>query len=344
MAKYNIPDGTKWISWGGSYPGMLAAWVRLKFPNLIHAAVSSSAPVRAKVEMTEYNDIAADAYSVESVGGSPACTKAITKGHEMIGTMLNTSSGRQSLASLFNISGGADWLATRENQRSFAGEGVAYFPSQGNDPSSTAPMSNIQLICQTMTDATLGDEVSRLALVAKGQQGQNNLKTTLSTSTLSRRSMQARLMKMKNLQNVADPMPMFWGWQTCTQFAFYQTCDIGSKCMYTKGLDLLEDEAKFCQTIFNIPLSLVEENVRDTNVRTGSDHPSGSRVLWVNGEVDPWHGLSVLKSLSSSMPAIWVPGASHHAWTHPSSDCTQETVKQARMQIRAQVDKWLKED
>ena len=51
--KYGLSPQTKWISWGGSYPGMLAAWVRLKFPHLIHAAVSSSSPVRAKVEMTE---------------------------------------------------------------------------------------------------------------------------------------------------------------------------------------------------------------------------------------------------------------------------------------------------
>ena len=111
--------------------------------------------------------------------------------------------------------------------------------------------------------------------------------------------------------------------------------------MYTRGLDLLEDEMAFCQTDFKIPMALVEQNVAQTNVRTGSDHPAGSRVLWVNGEVDPWHGLSVLKPLSPSMPAIWVKGASHHAWTHPSPDCTQDTVIKARADIRAQVEQWL---
>ena len=39
----------KWVTFGGSYPGMLAAWSRSKFPHLFHAAVSSSAPIHAKV-------------------------------------------------------------------------------------------------------------------------------------------------------------------------------------------------------------------------------------------------------------------------------------------------------
>jgi serine protease 16 len=37
----------------GSYPGMLAGWLRLKFPHLLRAAVASSAPVRIVVEMRE---------------------------------------------------------------------------------------------------------------------------------------------------------------------------------------------------------------------------------------------------------------------------------------------------
>lgn len=48
--KFNISSNAKWIVFGGSYAGSLAAWSRMKFPHLIHAAVSSSGPLLAKAD------------------------------------------------------------------------------------------------------------------------------------------------------------------------------------------------------------------------------------------------------------------------------------------------------
>lgn len=54
---FGLTAQNKWVSWGGSYPGMLAGWFRLRFPHLVHAAVASSAPVQAQLDMRGYNDV-----------------------------------------------------------------------------------------------------------------------------------------------------------------------------------------------------------------------------------------------------------------------------------------------
>ena len=166
--EYKLTEANKWVSFGGSYPGMLAGWFRVKHPELVHASVASSAPVVAILDMRGYNDVTAEAYAVESVGGSANCTAAIAKGHARLGELMNTTEGRQEIAEAF-AGVNAKELGTRAGQRNFAGEGVASFPAQSNDPSCTEAGCNIDLICKIMTDTTVGDEVARLAKLRSTQ-------------------------------------------------------------------------------------------------------------------------------------------------------------------------------
>ena len=92
-ANYSLGPSNKWVTFGGSYPGMaplaarktfsyekkiqgekkknweakqVSGFARLKLPNLVHAAVSSSSPWLAAVDMFQYNDIVADSLALPS--------------------------------------------------------------------------------------------------------------------------------------------------------------------------------------------------------------------------------------------------------------------------------------
>jgi len=313
--KYCLSDDSKWITFGGSYPGMLAAWARVEFPDLIYASVSSSSPVHAIYNMSSYNDWVAHSYGPtanESIGGSTECLQAISSGHDKIGEMLKTWSGRESLSSLFDID--ASYLSTKQGQMDFAGYGVANFPAQSNDPACWEDACNIKKICEIMTS----DESSPVELLAQ----------------------------LRNVQSVEDVEERYswytyWDWQTCTEFGFYMPCEEGSKCMYTQGLVQLEDAAEMCQSNFDIPASTVRKSIDETNERMGGLTPNVTRILWVNGEIDPWASQAVLKTNMPGQDTLWVIGASHHAWTHASEWTDLESVVKARVYIQDQVRQWL---
>jgi len=53
--KYALPKEVQWVTFGGSYPGSLSAWMRLKYPHLVHAAVSASGPLLAVADFSGKN-------------------------------------------------------------------------------------------------------------------------------------------------------------------------------------------------------------------------------------------------------------------------------------------------
>jgi len=323
-ADYRLSSNNKWVTWGGSYPGMMAGWSRLKHPELIHASVASSAPVLAQLDMPEYYDRVANAYSVSNngVGGSPACRDAIKKGHEVIGELFQTQAGQQSVETAFGLPSG--YLDSLSSQRNFAGSGVASFPSQSNDLTCTRPACDIGTICVIMVDESLGDEMERLVHLRKVQRG-------------------------LQVEEDASYLPSFWSWQTCTEFGFYQTCEKNSSCFFTRGLNTLDTHTSMCAN-WDISPSEIQASIEATNAHyggrrpTGPDGQLGTCVMWPNGEVDPWAGLSVLEAPSDKQPVLYVDGATHHTWTHASKSTDQASVTAAKKVIRQQVENFLAMD
>eukprot|EP00298_Acanthocystis_sp_HF-20_P008801 c17906_g1_i1.p1 GENE.c17906_g1_i1~~c17906_g1_i1.p1 ORF type:complete len:503 (-),score=237.15 c17906_g1_i1:59-1567(-) len=340
--KYNLTKDNKWVSWGGSYPGMLAGWFRLKFPHLVYASVASSAPTTAQLDMVGYNDVVGEAFNSTSAGGSPECYKLIKTGHDSIGQMMNGSdSDRQVLATTFGVSD-PNLFNNVTFQRFFSGYGVAIFDAQSNDPACEEDYCNIEKICAFMTNTSVMTPIQRLAVLHANSQEKLKLsKSELLAAGVNPRSPWIRAQRQSQFHFGDWDGDACWNWQTCTEFGFYATCEIGSKCMFTQGLVSVETESQFCSTQFGISLDAVQNNIDFTNAYYGAGNPEGSRVLWPNGEIDPWHSLAILTPPNPQQSTLWVVGASHHFWTHPSLPTDKPEIIEARQKIRQTVQNWL---
>lgn len=155
-------DGdVQWVTFGGSYPGFLAAMARFKYPHLIYAAVSSSAPLQLEVDFPGYKERQGYDLAYEKVGGSAECLRIVRTGHEQAVSLLetipdsttnSTINGPVELAKKFNLCHPETALSARRNQELLLGDGLIDIPAQNNDPSCTgSDMCNIGGLCEFVT-------------------------------------------------------------------------------------------------------------------------------------------------------------------------------------------------
>ena len=318
---------------------------RLKFPHLVHAAVSSSSPWKAQIDMQEYQDLVGDSLAVSSVGGSDSCKAVVVDGHAVIAQMITTADGRAQLADAFNFCD-PNALSSEAIAGEWAGSGVIEVPSQENDPSCTTAACDIGSICEILlappgsaprADTDLDANVAALAAVSAAQH----------SACVAGWSPAAMAATEREVLLDVYSSARSWPYQTCTEWGFYQTCEFGSRCPFVQGYNNLSQSVAMCERMFGLGQKAIEDQVAFSNSFYGGSSPAATRILFPNGNVDPWHGLGVLTSPSDSEPVMMVDGASHHAWTHPADDpmlLAQPQVAAAKTAIQEQVVAWLAED
>ncbi len=149
--KINNNDiNVRWITFGGSYPGMLAGWSRLLHPDVIYGAVANSAPVQAEANFRKYNDhVGLDLGEESLVGGSKLCLDIFQSGHDEVAAIVEGGDADEidRVVSAFNVCDGASMLMKdRKNIDFFVGYSMLPIEVQSNDPSCDEPLCNIQKV------------------------------------------------------------------------------------------------------------------------------------------------------------------------------------------------------
>jgi len=331
ILEYNLTSNNKWIVFGGSYAGAMAAWFRLKYPHLAYGAVASSGPVLAQVNFKDYYAVVARSLETSPQGlactaaiqeattalkaavNSPNCCGNIQTQFKLCSPLSNTNS--EDVASLFEYMAG-----------NFAGiiQYNGFYSLDLND------------LCNVMTNTALGDPLARYAAV-------NDLLLNLYGASCTD-STYASWIDYLSETSWDSPSAQDgyrqWFYQTCTEFGYYQSSDSTEQPFGDQfPIDFIVGD---CAAAYGsqFSASAVQAAVDRTNSAYGGLGIELARTVFPNGSIDPWHALGVTNNATGNI-AIYIDGTSHCADMYPPSASDSAQLIEARQKIEANLDAWL---
>lgn len=342
--RHNMSDtmdlwDNKWIVFGGSYPGSLAAWFRLKYPHLADGAVATSGPVYAKINFLEFLEVVQNA--LEST--VPGCTSAIEEAVHSVELNLESDVGRQMIKDLFKLCDDIDVDNPKDVSNLFSTladnfEGVVQY-NKDNRAFEGIPGSNITIdvVCGIMVNNRHASALQNFADV-------NNMLLHVHNETCQD-FVYAKM--IKRLQNSTwdskTASERMWTYQTCTEFGWYQSSDYAKQPFgHRFPVDFWTQQ---CADIFgpNFNADLLAVAVNRTNDDYGGFTPKVTKVVFPNGSIDPWHAMGVTKDLSQEATAIFITGTAHCANMYPASKDDPKELKEARSTIQKLIKGWIEE-
>jgi hypothetical protein len=133
-----------------------------------------------------------------------------------------------------------------------------------------------------------------------------------------------------------------WLWQTCNEFGYYQSTDIGYN-IFGSAVPV-NYYIRTCMDIFGQSFNRTYiDNAVDRTLRKygGTKNYKGTNVVLPNGSVDPWHALGLYNSTDPSVISILIQGTAHCADMYPSRSQDPSGLTQARQTIQSTIGTWL---
>lgn len=264
--------------------GALSAWTRLRLPHLVSFAFSTSSPVRAEYEFSQYCDVVSAALSNPAIGGSQACLAAVAAAFSELDQGLRGTPAQQAAVASRLFSCAPPQSLDDVKLLASNAAGVLMGIVQYNDDG--VPGLDVNATCSFMTQPVNPlDLLGQLWLMTiPGQNCSDNsyadfLASSVGNTTADktatgvgiRQVREARQQLLTELYSWSSPLaavrasshPLIppacpvclpclqWTWMTCTEFSYFQTADPADpNCPFSPLMDETS-QVKLCQDAFS---------------------------------------------------------------------------------------------
>jgi pimeloyl-ACP methyl ester carboxylesterase len=312
------------VAFGGSYGGMLTAWFRMKYPNIVIGGLAASAPFGfygTGLTPYAYMDTAQQSYAQ----ATPNCDQQLAAAILDMVALSNTSQGLAQMSSAFPTCEPLNTTQDGLNLLSWVQNALIYMVELNYDTASNYgiqfPAWPLNKTCQDMQKMQNGSPLQAIAYAIQNYYNSTGDKTCVDI--------------------VAD-QPDFayspgWDYIACTA-AYMPMAQRGMwwpHYEYAPGPDVTQ-----CVQQWDIPLRLNWSRIHWGGF---DSFKWGSNIIFSNGLIDPWHALGVLESPNekSSVIAIVIPESAHHADLRGPDPADPIYLTKARAKEAAIIGSWL---
>jgi dipeptidyl-peptidase-2 len=318
------------IAFGGSYGGMLSAYMRLHYPNIVSGSIASSAPILViagdSSRETFFQDVTkdferAEVGCVDRVKAAFRTMSALadsgTAGLKNLSATFNLCSDLQSVGDYHHLVG---WL-----RNAFTVLAMMDYPYP-TDFLAPLPANPVQVACRKLLSA--GDVLIGISQVAGMCYGSSQC-----------HDIQMEYVECSDPTGCGTgPNSLAWDYQSCTEFVMpagtNNVTDMFPVLPFT-----LQQREDYCLRRWDI-------KPRNNWTRIhfwGKDIKSASNIVFSNGLLDPWCRGGMLHNVSESLTAILIEGGAHHLDLRGSNPADPPSVIAARQLEKYYISQWIKQ-
>jgi len=313
------------IAFGGSYGGMLAAWMRIKYPHVITGAIAASAPIWQFTGLTPcdaFNRVVTADYATVSA----ECAETIRRSWPAINRILANDTGKAWFSKNWNL---CSALHTEEDTDIlkqwltdvWTNIAMVNYPYAA-DFLAPLPAYPIKAVCEHLTNSSLDDQ-SLLVELFNGVSVYSNYTGQIQCLDVNQTAYQA----------LGD---LGWDFQACTEMVMPMCAD-GVNDMFEKEPWNLEKYSEACMKKWKTK----PRPMMASMMYGGRNITSSSNIVFSNGLLDPWSTGGVTKTLSDSIISVIIPEGAHHLDLRGSNPNDPESVIKAREIEKQSIKKWI---